>query len=95
MRYAVLVQSPESGLPDHIKPIILRSLESLVPLASVSLEAFNTEYIQSHAGVADAALAAAKAQWTISGQRDKDGVAAIVMQILRQENKATLPVRSL
>lgn len=67
-------------------------LEKLLPLSSTSLENYNTQYLQKYPGDASVILAASKAQWAISGQKDKEGVANLIAQVARKENDPSLEV---
>lgn len=94
VEFALLLKSPRSSVPEAVQALLLEELEPILPIASVSLEHFNTQYLQQHPGDAEAALAAAKAQWTLSEHRDKDGVSSMLLEAFKGAIQPTLAVSS-
>lgn len=85
---AVALRASDTSIAEPVRSVITQALEDLLP-SSVSLEAFNTDYLQKQPGNADAILAAAKAQWQISPS-DTPRVNELLMQLTRPESRASL-----
>lgn len=92
--FALLMQSPSSTAPEAVLGLVRKELETLLPTSSVTLENYNTQYLQKHSGDMDAALAAAKAQWAISGQKDGQGVSNMLLEGLKSADRPQLSVSS-
>lgn len=90
--FALLVQSPPSTAPEAALGLVRKELETLLPTSSITLENYNTQYLQKHSGSMDAALAAAKAQWAISGQKEGQGVSNMLLEGLKSADKPQLSV---
>lgn len=91
---ALLLRSPPSGTPEAVLALLREELETMLPISSVSVEQYNTQYLQQHPGDAEAGLAAAKAQWAVSQHQDKEGVSQTLLQALKGAKPPTLAVRS-
>lgn len=89
---ALLVQNPPANTPESVLQLVRQELEVFLPLSSITLENFNTQYLQQKAGDLEAAIAAAKAQWSITGKSDKNGVLNIVLESLKNAEKPKLAV---
>lgn len=88
VRFALLFEGPESVIPAELQPTLKAELESLIPLGSVSPQAFSTDYLQKHPGSAEVILGAARAQWAIS--RDFESTNELLLQMVKPENKPNL-----
>jgi len=92
VRFALQLQQSAEGIPSSVIELLKVELENLLPLQSVSLENYNTEFLQRSASNAQAKLAAAKAQWSISSGKDRAGVSALVAEAIRSTDKPSLQV---
>jgi hypothetical protein len=86
------MQKPPSTAPEAVLTILREELEALLPVSSVTLDTYNTQYLQQHPSSIEAALAVAKAQWAISGHRDKQGVMNVLTEALKGGEKPSLAV---
>jgi hypothetical protein len=92
VRFALQLQNPPSSIAPSVIEVLKADLEGILPLQSVSLESYNTEFLQHNAKDAGAKLAAAKAQWYISGEKDREGVASLNTEAVRSTEKPSLQV---
>lgn len=88
------MQTPPSTTLEAVLTILREELEALLPLSSVTLDNYNTQYLQQNPSSVEAALAVAKAQWVISGHRDKQGVSNVLTEALKGGEKPSLAVSS-
>lgn len=90
IEFALLLQTPPSGISEAVLALLRDELQSILPDSSITLESYNTQYLQQHPRDAAAALAVAQAQWTISNHRDKDGVVSLMLEALKGPEQPTL-----
>lgn len=88
---AARARSGSADVQEAVLPSVKSALEELLP-GDASLESYNSSFLQQHPGDASAILAAAKAQWAISGQSDKQGVHDLLLQLCKEENAASTPL---
>ena len=90
VRFALLLEasSSDSGIPAELEATLKADLEPLIPLSSVSPQAFSTDYLQKRPGSAEVILGAARAQWAIS--EDARATSELLLQMAKPENKPTL-----
>jgi len=92
IEFALLMQAPPSTATESILPLLREEFETLLPVSSINLETYNTQYLQQHPDDAEAALAVAKAQWAISEHRDRQSVLDIVTAAFKSGEKPSLAV---
>lgn len=92
VEFAIKMQTPSSDVPETVLALIRQEFETILPISSVNLDAYNTQYLQQRPGDSEAVLAVAKAQWAISGRKDKEGVSNRILEGLKECDRLKLPV---
>lgn len=93
VRFAHLLRNEAgSDIPESVLPLIKTEFSSSVIPDDVSLEQYNTTFLQQYAQNSQVIFAAAQAQYIVSSGKDVEDTLASLQQLLKKENKPSLPV---